>query len=186
MSSAEKKWFHDTLSTVPQLKNTKLLICDVDGCLTDGCTDMGGDGSRAKRFNFLDGLGIKYAQANNIKVAFVSGDNSEATRARAAKLGIPDDLCRLVHWSEKAEAIRVIQVTYDITKEQTVIVGDDVPELMVRNSAALLACPNDALFYIQDNADIILPRPGGQGAVRLLIDVILMAQGAHPYEEFIK
>ncbi|MGD1997672.1 MAG: HAD family hydrolase [Candidatus Dependentiae bacterium] len=195
-AAAEKKWFDDTLATHQQsLSNIRLIICDVDGCLTNGRKHMGdgpstseGDslGSTGKSFHFLDGLGIRYAQANNIKVALVSGDNSNATRARAAKLGIPDELCRLVHWSEKADAIRIIQATHNITPAQTVIVGDDIPDLLVRKSGGLFVCPSDALFYIQNNADLVLPRAGGHGAVRLLIDVLLMAQGNHPYEEFIK
>lgn len=188
-ATAEKSWFNDTLTNTSQLKNIKLLICDVDGCLTDG-RKYTGEGNTpndsGKSFHFLDGLGIKYAQANNIKIALVSGDDSLATRTRAAKLGIPEDLCRLVHWSEKAEAIRIIQATYEVDPEQTVIIGDDIPDLLVRDIAALFVCPSDALFYIQDNADLVLPRPGGHGAVRLLIDVILMAQGNHPYEEYIK
>ena len=36
----------------------RLLILDVDGCLTDGSIFLDGEGRETKRFNIKDGLGI--------------------------------------------------------------------------------------------------------------------------------
>lgn len=181
----EHNWFNDARTNQnlsQKLHAMRLLICDVDGCLTNGVRLSHEDG-HSKQFSYLDGLGIKMAMANGVKVAFVTGDTSPITAARAQKLGIPEDLCRMVHWSEKPEAVRIIQQTYDIAPEETIVVGDDVPDLALKPQAGLFACPNDALFYIQKNADLVLPRAGGTGAVRLLLDLILLVKGNHPYEE---
>ncbi|HOB33891.1 MAG TPA: hypothetical protein PKH32_13520, partial [Verrucomicrobiota bacterium] len=70
-----------------RLKRVRLLLCDVDGVLTDGGVWMGRDGE-TKRFNIRDGLGMKILQRNGIRIGWVSRRPSKATRERAEDLKI--------------------------------------------------------------------------------------------------
>src|SRR5204862_5721916 len=68
-------------------KRVKLLLCDVDGVLTDGTVWMGG-GVESKRFNIRDGLGLKILQRHGVRVGWVSRRPSAATKERAEDLKI--------------------------------------------------------------------------------------------------
>ena len=46
----------------------------------------------------------------------------------------------------------------------------------VNHTFALLASPLNSPFYVKDNSDIVVPRLGGEGAFRLLLDLLLYIQ----------
>ena len=74
-------------------KRIKLVGLDVDGVLTDGGIYLGDvDGARMefKRFDILDGLGIKMLQLAGIEVAIITGRVSDAVALRAKELAITD------------------------------------------------------------------------------------------------
>ena len=66
-----------------------LFAMDVDGILTDGTLHISSDGTEAKVFSVLDGMGLGRLRVSNIKVAWISGRLSGSTAVRAAELKIP-------------------------------------------------------------------------------------------------
>ena len=70
-----------------RLARVKLLLCDVDGVLTNA-TVLIGDGREFKEFNIHDGLGLRLLQQEGIRVGWVSARPSTATRQRADELKI--------------------------------------------------------------------------------------------------
>lgn len=95
--------------------NIKLLICDVDGVLTDGKIYIGNDGELFKAFNVKDGLGIKMLLANQIDVAILTARSSKILEKRTQELGITnvlqgqrDKVAGLKVLSEKPALIRRI------------------------------------------------------------------------------
>ena len=56
-------------------------------------------------------------------------------------------------------------------------VGDDLPDLPVLRAVGLAACPADAVAEVRDAAHLVTRAPGGRGAVREVIEVILKGQG---------
>ena len=179
----EKEWFVSCLNNdrlVTQLKKISLVISDVDGCLTDGTKAWHCDNSTSKCFSLIDGMLMRAAQDAGISVALISGDRSSITKNRATQLGIPDDLCHLVHWTKKVPALERVQQHTCATPQTTLLFGDDLPDLTLRPYANLFACPSDAVWYIAEQADLISPRNGGRGALRSLLDLILFVQNKHP------
>src|SRR5260221_10133774 len=75
-----------------RLKQIKLLLCDVDGVLTEGTVFIGG-ASEVKQFNIRDGLGLLLLQKNGIKIGWISNRPSTVTLQRAQELKI-DFLCQ--------------------------------------------------------------------------------------------
>lgn len=73
---------------VRRLSRVRILLCDVDGVLTDGAVVLG-DGKEYKRFNIQDGLGMLLLMHHKIKVGWLSNRASSATEQRAAELQVP-------------------------------------------------------------------------------------------------
>src|SRR6266487_2499797 len=65
----------------------KLLLCDVDGVLTDASVFIGGE-QEIKRFDILDGLGLVLLRRAGLKTGWVSSRPSPATKLRADELKI--------------------------------------------------------------------------------------------------
>ncbi len=67
-----------------KLKGIKLLILDVDGVMTDGRIIMDNEGREMKNFDVRDGHGVKIIQRYGVKVALLTGRESEVVRASGA------------------------------------------------------------------------------------------------------
>ena len=67
----------------------RLFAMDVDGVLTDGTVAIASDGTEAKTFSILDGLGLVRCRGAGIILAWISGRASPATTVRATELQIP-------------------------------------------------------------------------------------------------
>lgn len=75
----------DVMARAAQIR---LLICDVDGVLSDGLIYMGNQGEELKAFNVRDGYGIRCLVTQGIDVAIITGRSSQLVADRAATLGI--------------------------------------------------------------------------------------------------
>ena len=159
----------------PRLAGLKLLILDVDGVLTDGGLWFSADGELQKRFDVRDGLGIKLLQQAGMTIAFLSGGSGGATEVRAKQLGI--SYC-LVGIKDKPRALAQLQNDLRIGQQHTGFIGDDLNDLAVKKQINLLITPADACTAVRRQADWVLSRNGGQGAVREAAEAILKSRGA--------
>ncbi|MBO75682.1 MAG: phosphatase [Flavobacteriales bacterium] len=157
-----------------QLAELQLLVLDVDGVLTDGGLWLDQEGRLQKRFDVRDGLGLRLLQKAGIQLAFLSGGCGGATEIRARQLGI--EHC-LVGIKDKPPALKNLQEHLGVTARSTGYLGDDLNDLAVRSSVNLLFAPHDACRPLRRQADAVLNRPGGHGAVRELAERILKARG---------
>ncbi len=66
----------------------KMLVLDVDGVLTDGSIIIDAEGRESKRFNLLDGHGIRMWHRAGFCSAIISGRKAKATSYRAKQLEI--------------------------------------------------------------------------------------------------
>jgi len=152
----------------------KLILFDVDGVLTDGALLLHADGTESKRYDIKDGTGIVLAQRAGIRVGFLSARMSAATHQRAAQLGVT-----LVHQgiASKLETYEQIADELLIEDEDIAYMGDDIVDLAVLTRVGLAAAPADAVAEVRARAHWISDRPGGHGAARQLVELILRAQG---------
>jgi 3-deoxy-D-manno-octulosonate 8-phosphate phosphatase (KDO 8-P phosphatase) len=155
-----------------KLKCVKLFLCDVDGVLTDGTVYMGG-GVEMKRFNIRDGLGLKFLQLHGIKVGWVSRRPSSATQQRADDLKI-DFLVQ--HNGGKIEGVEGILRQTRMNWRDVCYVGDDVVDIAVLKKAGLSVAVGDGVTEAKAAADYVTKAPGGNGAIREIVEMILKAQ----------
>lgn len=156
-----------------RLARLELLVLDVDGVLTDGGLWFDPNGQLQKRFDVRDGLGIRLLQQTGLQLAFLSGGRGGATEMRAKQLGIHH--C-LVGVKDKSKALFSLQQLLAVSAATTAFVGDDLNDLAVRQHVELLLAPADACRPLRCQADAVLRRPGGHGAVRELAERMLEAR----------
>jgi 3-deoxy-D-manno-octulosonate 8-phosphate phosphatase (KDO 8-P phosphatase) len=156
-----------------RLKRVRLFLCDVDGILTDASVYM--DGSvETKRFNIQDGLGLRLLQREGIKVGWISARPSLATTQRAQDLKID-----FLHQSDtlKVTAVEKILAETHLGWEDIAYMGDDIVDLGVLKRAGLSVTVPHSIPECQDLAHYVTEAPGGDGAVREVVELILKAQG---------
>jgi 3-deoxy-D-manno-octulosonate 8-phosphate phosphatase (KDO 8-P phosphatase) len=155
-------------------KKIKLLVLDVDGVLSDGRIIYDSEGRELKAFCARDGAGIKYLQRSGIKVAILSGRDSETVRVRAEELEVSQVIQGV---KKKLGAFEEILTTNGLNPEALAYMGDDLMDLPILRRAGLAAAPADAVPEVKRVSDVITRARGGQGAVRELAELILKAQG---------
>ena len=158
-----------------RLAAIELLVLDVDGVLTDGGLIYGDNGEVGRRFDCRDGLGLRLLQQAGLQLAFLSGGRGGAIEARARLLGIRHCLTAV---KDKQAALQGLQGQLGVLPAATAYVGDDLNDLGVRPLVGLLVAPADACGPLRRQADLVLRRRGGQGAVRELAERLLRARGA--------
>ena len=151
----------------------RLLICDVDGVLTDGRLYFTPDGQEFKGFHARDGHGVKLLQRTGVATAVISGRQSSAVALRMDSLGVK----HVYQGREnKLEPFEELLAKLKLTPDQTAFVGDDILDLPLMRRAGLAIAVADAHFSLRDHAHWITSQPGGHGAVREVCDLIMQAQ----------
>jgi len=156
------------------LADIKMLVLDVDGVLTDGTLIINADGSESKFFNSLDGHGIRMWRRAGLKVAFLSGRQSQPTTRRAAQLEI--DYC-VQDCHNKLEGLEKLLEQVGLSPQQVAYIGDDLPDLPPIRYVGFGVAVADAVEQVKQYADFITTRRGGSGAVREVIEYILKNTG---------
>jgi len=158
----------------PRLRQIRLLVCDVDGVLTDGGLHYDEEGRVVKRFDVRDGLAVRMLQRAGITVALLSGGRSGAIEQRARHLGISH--CR-TGVGDKQEGLAQLQRELGMGREATAFLGDDLNDLAVRPVCGLLVAPADAAEGLRQQADWLLRHRGGAGALREFTEALLASHG---------
>ena len=153
---------------------TRLLALDVDGVLTDGRIYYSNNGDELKAFNIKDGLGIKLLRDSGVKVAIITGRQSEIVALRARELGIEDVVQGR---DDKHQALLELCQRHKLDIEQCAYMGDDLPDLSAIAAAGLGMTVADACAAVCETADWISHANGGCGAVREACEFILSTRG---------
>ena len=152
----------------------RVVFFDVDGVLTDGGLYFNESGEYLKRFHTLDGHGIKLLQRVGIVPAVITGRDSAALRTRLQALGVTH---ARFGTEDKRPAAEDILQTLGLTWDEAAAMGDDWPDLPMLRRCALAVAPPGAQTEVLATAHHVTARAGGQGAVRDLCDLLLVASG---------
>jgi 3-deoxy-D-manno-octulosonate 8-phosphate phosphatase (KDO 8-P phosphatase) len=159
-------------------RRVKLILFDVDGVMTDGriyyVPRPGGGLVETKTFHSRDGLGIRLAHAAGLRTGFISGRGSPIVEYRAKELGI--------HYLQQGVLDKVgpyekILRSAGLNDEQVCFVGDDIVDLPLLMRAGLAVGIGNGHPALKRHVHYWTKNPGGMGAVRETIELILDAQG---------
>jgi 3-deoxy-D-manno-octulosonate 8-phosphate phosphatase (KDO 8-P phosphatase) len=155
-----------------RLKHVRILLCDVDGVLTDASIFVGGP-QEVKRFNILDGLGLVLLRRVGIKTGWISSRPSAATILRAEELKI-DFLVQ--EKGRKVSAVESILSRTGIAWAEVCYMGDDIVDLGVLKRAGVAVTVANGVAEAKALAHYVTREAGGHGAVREVAELILKAQ----------
>ncbi|WP_373532207.1 KdsC family phosphatase [Vampirovibrio sp.] len=151
----------------------RLVVLDVDGVLTDGKITYTSAGDEIKSFNVKDGLGISLGIKNGLQFAIITARESVMVTRRAEELGIQHLIQKM---KTKLPALQKLVAELDLTLEQVLYVGDDLPDIPCIEAVGFSACPADAAREVLAMAHFVSRYPGGHGAVREILELVLDSQ----------
>ncbi len=169
-----------TLHFAPELllkaQGIRVAFFDVDGVLTDGGLYMSEHGETLKRFNMLDGHGLKLLQKAGITPVVITGRDSPALRHRLQALGIVH-----THFGteDKRPAAESTLTALGFDWAHAAAMGDDWPDLAVMRRAAFSCAPANAHPEVKAAANYVTEAAGGHGAARMFCDLLLVASGQY-------
>ncbi|GER58671.1 KdsC family phosphatase [Patiriisocius marinus] len=151
-------------------KLPKLVLTDIDGVWTDGGMYYDANGSELKKFNTYDSAGVLFCRALNIPVGILTGEITNMVQRRAEKLNIE----YLFQGAKDKVAIATkLCKELNITLDEVAYVGDDLNDIHLLKAVGFSAVPVSAPSYIQDIADVVLTKKGGEGVFREFVEYIL-------------
>lgn len=166
----------DNTDVLTRASQVRMMIFDVDGVLTDGGLLFGADGEALKRFNVLDGLGIKLLQQAGIATAIISARTSAIVSRRASDLGIAH-IVQGAH--DKYAAFLALLAQTNLTADVCGFIGDDIIDLPILSRAGFAVSVPNGHHEVRSRVHYVTQAGGGQGAAREVCDLILRAQGKY-------
>ena len=155
------------------LKKIKAIIFDVDGVLSCETITLSSEGEPLRTVNIKDGYAIQLAQKMGLRIAILTGANTNAIRKRYEGLGVEDI------YMKAAVKIKIYQgflEKYNLKDDEIIYVGDDIPDYEVMKQCGCPCCPADACPDIKSISLYISDKAGGMGCGRDIIEQVLRTQ----------
>ncbi len=157
-----------------KLKNITTFIFDFDGVLSDGKIWVLPDGDQLRATGVKDGYALQYALRKGYRVAVISGGYSESMRLRYKNFPGMEIFLQV---RNKVKVYNEYLNKYGLSREEVMMMGDDIPDYEIMQLSGLKCCPADAAEEIKAIADYVSVKKGGDGAARDIIEQTLKAQG---------
>ncbi|HEX5710588.1 MAG TPA: HAD-IIIA family hydrolase [Sulfuricurvum sp.] len=158
----------------------RLLILDVDGCLSDGKITYTAEGLELKNFHVRDGFAIKHMVKMGYNVAIITGRNSSIVANRARELDIPHVYQGV---KDKLSVAQELCAMLQLEPSEVAAIGDDLNDYRLLQWAGAAYMPNDGSQYLKPIAHV-LDRCGGNACVREMIEKVIRDNGDE--ERFLK
>ena len=151
----------------------ELIVLDVDGTMTDGKIIYTQNGDEIKSFCVKDGLAIASWNRLGKEIAIITGRSSKIVERRAKELGIAH-YYQGVH--NKKEVLDRLLKKLNLKPSNVASIGDDLNDYPMLTYSKISFAPKNANHYILDIVDIILTKDGGDGAVREMIEQLIIQE----------
>jgi 3-deoxy-D-manno-octulosonate 8-phosphate phosphatase (KDO 8-P phosphatase) len=150
------------------------LVFDVDGVLTDGRLIVMPGGLMVRTMHVRDGYALQLAVKKGYRVVVISGGLSAEVVERLKKLGVVDVYMQV---TDKQSILQQFVSDHQLSWEEVMFMGDDIPDVEVMKNVGLACCPADAVAEIKEVSAYISPVNGGYGCVREVIEKVLKIRG---------
>jgi 3-deoxy-D-manno-octulosonate 8-phosphate phosphatase (KDO 8-P phosphatase) len=158
------------MQILSRFKLIKSFAFDMDGVLTDGNIIVNSNDNWLRQMNIRDGYALQLAARSGFNVMVISGSNSSFVHDRLNKLGVKDVFMQV---KNKEDFLKKFVAERKISLNETLYMGDDIPDYFCMKIAGIAACPADAASEIKQVASYISPYAGGHGCVRDVIEKVL-------------
>lgn len=159
-----------------KLQKIKAFVFDVDGVLTDGGILATAEGDLFRVFDAKDSFALRMAYMKGYHVGVITGGVSESIKLRFRTCGVPMENIYLGSRA-KIEDLEDFCKRNNITPEEVMYFGDDLPDIPVMHACGCGVCPSDAVEEVKEAADHITRRAGGKGCAREMIEAVIKMHG---------
>ena len=156
------------------LQKIRAVIFDIDGVLSTETVVLHPSGEPLRLVSTKDGYAIQLAMKLGLRIAIITGADTESIRRRFTGLGVEDVYTRC---SVKIVTYEAFLRKYGLSDEQVMYMGDDIPDLEVLRRVGCPVCPKDAVSDVKEACIYVSDREGGHGCGRDVIEQVLRAQG---------
>ena len=150
------------------------LVMDVDGVLSDGRIVYDEYGDELKFFDVQDGAGLVYWRRAGLRSAIITARKAKLIKRRAKEMQV-DFLAQ--HALQKLAAYEIFLKRFRLAHDQVCAIGDDLMDLPILRRVGLAVAVSNAVTEVKTACHVVTQRPGGRGAVREVIDLILKTKG---------
>lgn len=155
------------------LTKIKAMAFDVDGVLSDPLVILL-RGQPIRTAHTKDGYALQLACKSGFHMAIITGGKGDPVRERYENLGF-QDVYMACHM--KVDTLKMWMDKYNLTSDEVLYMGDDIPDYQVMKRVGCSCCPSDAVPEIQGIATYVSPYAGGHGCVRDVVEQVLRANG---------
>ncbi|MDR1552441.1 MAG: HAD-IIIA family hydrolase [Prevotellaceae bacterium] len=156
------------------LHKIKAFAFDVDGVFTDGSLLVDNNGYFLRIYNAKDGYAVRQAVLNGYHIAIITGGVAASIKHRFEDLGVED----IFLLSEnKIQDFTAFCIRRNISPDEVLFMGDDIPDIEVMQTCGISCCPADAVPEVKNAANYISSFDGGKGCVRDVIEQVMKIQG---------
>jgi 3-deoxy-D-manno-octulosonate 8-phosphate phosphatase (KDO 8-P phosphatase) len=156
------------------LTKIKAIAFDVDGVLSPSTIPLSIEGEPLRMVNIKDGYAIQLAVKLGYKLAIITGGNTRSVRVRFEGLGMTDIFMGAAH---KLPVLKQWMADNDLTPDEVIYVGDDIPDLTCMRHVGLPCAPNDAAWEAKETAKYVSRFTGGYGVARDILEQVMKAHG---------
>lgn len=156
------------------LEKINTWVIDVDGTLTDGGIYYDEKGNEIKKFCTKDAAAFFVCNLLAMKTIVLTGRKCDATEKRMKELkvsAIEQGVGNKQEWLEK------YMKDNNISKYEVGYIGDDLNDYAAMRLCGFVGCPQTACREVKEIADYVSPLEGGTGAVRDVIEYVLLQRG---------
>ena len=168
---------------IQRASRVSVLLLDLDGVLTDGRIVYADYGDELKCFDVQDGAGLVFWNRAGLHSAIITSRHSRLVKRRAKEMRVDflAQKCLL-----KLPAYERMLTRFRVSDEQVCAVADDLMELPILRRVGLAVAVPNGVEEIRRLAHYVTKRPGGRGAVREVVELILKAKGlwSHVLERY--
>ncbi|ASV74313.1 3-deoxy-D-manno-octulosonate 8-phosphate phosphatase [Thermogutta terrifontis] len=151
----------------------RAIISDVDGVLTNGQLWLSERGYELKAFHVRDGMGCLLWKKAGYRLGLLSKRRSVVVEQRAREMGV-DQVIQGV--GPKWPAVESVLNMWGLSRYELCYVGDDLPDISVLQQVGLGVAVADAAWDVRTAAHYVTTAPGGWGALREVIELVLRTQ----------
>jgi 3-deoxy-D-manno-octulosonate 8-phosphate phosphatase (KDO 8-P phosphatase) len=156
-----------------KLQKITTFIFDFDGVLSDGKIWVLPNGEQIRATNVKDGYAMQFALRKGYRVAIISGGVAESMRLRYQVFKGIEIFLKVL---DKVECFHSYIKKNNLTADEILYMGDDIPDYELMKLCGLKCCPADSCTEIKEIAEYISYANGGYGCVRDVIEQTLRAQ----------
>ena len=161
------------MSYKKKLSQITTFIFDVDGVLTDGSVILESSGEMVRTMHTKDGYALQHAVKKGFHIVIISGGSSVMVKKRLEGLGIEHIYLGKDH---KLPVLNEHLQKHNISINQVLYMGDDIPDLPCLKVVGVSSCPKDASVELREVCDYISHINGGKGCVRDVLEQTMRIQ----------